>query len=629
MSNNHKTNQKTRKDSGAPMGGPGRMMNRIEKPKDFKGAMKNLFFYLKPYRIAIVAVFFLSIASTTFSIISPRIMGNMTNSIVDNYNNIQNTTSLPASPSSYKSVFDYAKLQNFAIILIILYVLSAILGYLQDWVVSGVTQKITYRLRREISQKINRLPLRYFDQKTHGDILSRVSNDVDTISQSLNQSLSQIISAVATLIGISVMMISINWMMTLAAVIVLPPSFALSGIIIKKSQKFFRRQQEQLGKINGHIEEMYAGHNVVKIFNGEKRSIAKFQDINHELFDSAWKSQFLSGFVWPMMAFMGNLGFVGVSMVGGYLAGRGQIKIGDIQAFIQYVRQFNQPTIQIANIASVLQSTAAAAERIFNFLEEGEESADGSIEDLNPQKTGEVKFDNISFYYEQGKPVIKNFNATIRPGQRVAIVGPTGAGKTTIVNLLMRFYDVQEGSILVNGTDIRHIKRSILRKMFGMVLQDAWLMNGTIRENIAYGRPGASEEEIALAAHAAHADQLIHNLPGGYDMQLNEEADNVSQGEKQLITIARAMLIDPSILILDEATSSVDTRTEILIQKAMEKLMHGRTSFVIAHRLSTIQNADLILVMKDGQIIEQGQHKTLLSQNGFYASLYKTQFVTS
>jgi ATP-binding cassette subfamily B protein len=493
---------------------------------------------------------------------------------------------------------------------------------------TDASQKITYKLRRDISEKINRLPLAYFDKRTFGEILSRVTNDVDTVSQTLNQSLTQIVTSVTMIIGILIMMFTISWELTLVSIILVPLSFILIGLIIKKSQHFFKEQQDSLGEINGHIEEMYAGHNVMRVFNGEQRSIQKFEKINKKLYRSAWMSQFLSGLMMPIMTFVGNLGFVGVSVLGGWLAIQGKLQIGDIQAFIQYVNQFNQPIVQSANIANVMQSTAAAAERVFEFLEEKEEKAENDKKAVLEHSTGAVNFENVVFGYDPDKIIIKGFNANIKSGQKIAIVGPTGAGKTTMVNLLMHFYDVNKGAIKIDGVDTHDMKRADVRKLFGMVLQDTWLFNGTIRENIAYGKPGATEEEIVAAARAAHADHFIHALPQGYDLKLNEEADNISQGEKQLLTIARAMLAKTPMLILDEATSSVDTRTELLIQKAMENLMKGKTSFVIAHRLSTIRDADLILVMNHGNIVEQGTHKELLAQNGFYASLYNSQFVT-
>ncbi len=645
--------------------GPGMMIGAIEKPRDFRNTMKNLLSYLKPFRLAIIIVFIFAIASTVFVIVSPKILGQMTNLIVDDYTSMtiydQAKSMLPAGTvippgatgadllenappealaripadklqkfealdMSRRPGIDFGALGRTAALLVGLYLLSAFFGYVQGWIMSGVAQEVTYNFRRDISKKINRLPLAYFDHRTHGEVLSRVINDVDTVSQTLNQSLTQIVTSVTMIIGILIMMLSINWLMTLVALLILPLSFTFVGTIIKRSQKYFKGQQDSLGEINGHIEEMYAGHSVVKVFGGETRSLKKFRKINDELYENAWKAQFLSGLMWPLMNFIGNIGYVGISVLGGWLAVKGSVNIGDIQAFIQYVRQFNQPIVQTANTASVMQSTAAAAERVFEFLDE----ADEVPETKNPLKPksvrGRVELKNVIFGYEPDKTVIRGLNAKIEPGRRIAIVGPTGAGKTTIVNLLMRFYDVDDGSISVDGIDIRKFKRSDLRRMFGMVLQDTWLFNGTIGENIAYGRLNSPPEKIAAAAEAAHADNFIRTLPGGYNMMINEEADNISQGEKQLLTIARAMLADPPILILDEATSSVDTRTEVLIQKAMDRLMAGRTSFVIAHRLSTIRGADLILVMNDGQLIEQGGHSELMKKNGFYAALYQSQF---
>lgn len=645
--------------------GRGTMMPGTEKAKDFKGTMSSLARYMRPFWASMVIVLVFAIASTIFAIVSPRILGNMTNKVVDGYSNMkfydQVTSKLPkgmklpagttgadllkkAPPAliakipagklkeiktldfSSRPGIDFHSLAGTALLLVALYLMSALFGYVQAWVMTDISQKTTFNLRRDLSVKINRMPLKYFDSKSHGDVLSRVTNDTDLVSQTLNQSLPQAVMSVTMIIGILVMMFSINWLMTLVTLVILPLSFGFIGFVVKRSQKHFVVQQQTLGRINGHIEEMYSGHNVMKVFNGENRSLDNFRSINNELYGSAWKSQFLSGLMMPIMFFIGNLGYVGISVIGGWLAVNGTVNIGDIQAFIQYMRQFNQPVTQAATIANVLQSTAAAAERIFEFLDEREEIPETAQPAMLKSVSGEVEFDNVVFGYSENKTIIKGFNAKIRPGQRVAIVGPTGAGKTTMVNLLMRFYDVNQGSIKIDGIDIRELKRSDLRRTFGMVLQDTWLFNGTIRENIAYGKLGATEAEIVAATEAAHADHFIHSLPHGYDMQLNEEADNISQGEKQLLTIARAMLADPPMLILDEATSSVDTRTEVLIQKAMERLMEGRTSFVIAHRLSTIRDADLILVMDDGNIVEQGTHNELISAGGFYASLYNSQF---
>lgn len=646
-----------------PMGGGS--MGAVEKPKNFMGTMRNLIKYLRPFKFAIMVVIVFAVASTVFVILSPKILGNATNQIVSDYIDIkaydQITSTLPKGtviapgttgasflskmppqavskiPSnivdkikvldlSHRPGINFGKIKHFALILIILYLFSTLFSYAQGWIMTNISQKVTYQFRKDISEKINRLPLQYFDNRVYGEVLSRVTNDIDTISQTLNQGMTQIITSVTMVIGILVMMFSINWLLTLVSIVLLPISLGLISLIVKKSQHYFRQQQDSLGMINGHVEEMYAGHNVMRVFNGEQRSIEKFQKINNEMYGSAWKSQFLSGLMMPITTFIGNLGFVGVAVLGGYLAINGRLQIGDIQAFIQYVNQFNQPIAQSAQIANVLQSTAAAAERVFEFLDEKDEVAESS----NPIKIqnvhGKVEFENIIFGYNPDKIIINNFNAKIQPGQKVAIVGPTGAGKTTMVNLLMRFYDVNSGSIKVDGVDIRKMRRADLRRMFGMVLQDTWLFNGTIRENIGYANPKATQADIEAAAEAAHANHFIHSLPKGYDMILNEETDNISSGEKQLLTIARAMLAKTPILILDEATSSVDTRTEILIQKAMGNLMKGKTSFVIAHRLSTIREADLILVMNHGNIIEQGTHHTLLEKNGFYTSLYNSQF---
>lgn len=666
-----KDNNTTTKQS-APRGGfgPGRgpaggLGMPSEKPKNFKATMRTLLKYLASFRVAIITVILFAVASTAFGIASPKILGNVTNEITSGYVNgkvydeimshfprglqlPEGSTvgdlldSLPADKQptipaaqlesvrgidlSHRPGIDYTAILKLVELLVGLYLLSALFNYIQGWIMSGVSQKVTYNLRRDISRKINTLPLSYFDTKTHGEVLSRVTNDVDTVSQTLNQSLSQIITAVTSIVGILVMMLTISWQMTAVAIIVLPVSFGLIALVVGRSQKYFLTQQATLGKINGHVEEMFSAHTVMKAFNGEKRSVEKFAGVNEELYDSAWKSQFFSGLLMPIMTFVGNLGYVGVAVLGGWLAINGKIRIGDIQAFIQYTNQFTQPIMQTANIANVLQSTAAAAERVFEFLNEPDEVSDAATPVQLPTVKGAVEFDNVVFGYSPEKDIIKGFTTSVQPGQKVAIVGPTGAGKTTIVNLLMRFYDVNSGSIKIDGVDVRDIKRADLRALFGMVLQDTWLFTGTIAENIAYSKDGATHEEVVAAAEAAHADHFIRALPGGYDMELNEEADNISQGERQLLTIARAMLADAPMLILDEATSSVDTRTEALIQKAMEKLMVGRTSFVIAHRLSTIKNADLILVMQDGNIVEQGTHDGLLAQNGFYASLYNSQF---
>jgi len=651
---------------GGPMGGgrPG-MMTGGEKAKNFKGTMANLVKYLKPFWVRITFVVLFALVSTIFSIVSPKIMGKMTDQLVTDVINVMTydqviaqvpkgmvippgTTGadllakapasviaqIPADRLAQIKTLDMSKrpeinwtsLSNYGMTLLAIFAASSLFSLMMGWMMSTVTQKVSYNLREQISQKINRLPLKYFDTRSIGDVLSRVTNDVDTISSSLNQSLTQVITSVVTILGVLVMMLSISWQMTLIALVALPVSFGLIAIIVKNSQKYFKEQQDTLGAINGHIEEMYSGHTIVKAFNGEERSLQVFNKTNTTLFGSAWRSQFFSSLMWPIMSFIGNLDYVAVAVAGGSLAIKGTITIGDIQAFIQYVSSFNQPIIQTANIANLLQSTAAAAERVFEFLAEKEEVAEVSTPINIANVKGNVQFDHVIFGYNPDKVIIHDFSADIKSGQRVAIVGPTGAGKTTMVNLLMRFYDVTKGAIKVDGHDIREFPRAELRKLFGMVLQDTWLFNGTIRENLAYGKLGATDEEVYAAAKAAHVDHFVHSLPKGYDMVLNEEADNISQGEKQLLTIARAMLANPPMLILDEATSNVDTRTEILIQHAMEILMQGRTSFVIAHRLSTIKNADLILVMRDGSIVEHGTHKELLARNGFYASMYNSQF---
>jgi len=642
-------------------------MGTGEKAKDFKGTVKKLIKYLSDFRWQMLMVLVFAIGSTIFAIASPKILGGATNQIVDDYANMKayeaitsklpKSVSLPAGttgadvlnrlpnkseiekqiPSSQlesikkldlsrRPEFHFDAIWRIIILLVGLYVLSAVFRYIQTWIMTQVTQTVTFRMRQQLSEKINRLPLSYFDKQTYGEVLSRITNDVDTISQTLNQSLSQIITSTVTVLGILVMMFSISWQMSLVALLVLPLAGGVITLITKSSQKQFLRQQTQLGELNGHIEEMYGGHQVMRVFNGQKKSIAKFSKINNRLQESAWKAQFFSGLIHPIMNFIGNIGYVAMTILGGWLAINGRLKIGDIQAFIQYVDQFNQPLVQVANIANILQSTAAAAERVFEFLDEPEEAVESNnLVKLSSVK-GEVEFDNVVFGYKPDQTIIKGLSAHIKPGQRVAIDGQTGAGKTTLVNLLMRFYEINSGSIKIDGVDIRKMKRSDVRQMFGMVLQDTWLFNGTIRQNLMYGNPKATEEEMIKTAKEAHVDHFVRSLPGGYDMVLGEEAANISQGEKQLLTIARAMLEKAPMLILDEATSSVDTRTEVLIQKAMEKLMQGKTSFVIAHRLSTIRDADLILVVKDGNIIEQGNHETLLKQNGFYAELYNSQF---
>lgn len=598
--------------------GPMRGMGRFDKPKNFRETFRKLLNYLRPYRIKLIIVIVFAIGSAAFSIVGPKILGKGTTKIFEGL--LGKVSGIPSSG------IDFQYIGNIILILIGLYLTSALFSYIQGFIVTGVAQRISYNLRKEISKKINRLPLKYFDTNTHGDVLSRVTNDVDTVSQTLNQSMSQIITSATTLIGVLIMMISISIRMAIAALLILPISMFLVLSIVKRSQKYFKVQQESLGRVNGHIEEVYGGHNIMKAFNAEETEIEEFRGINGDLYNSAWKAQFLSGMMHPIMMFIGNLGYVVVSILGGWLAIRGAIEVGDILSFIQYIRSFTQPIAQVAQISNVLQSTVAAAERVFEFLEEDEEIEESETPVKLKNIEGRVKFENVIFGYDEDKIIIKNFSANIEPGQKVAIVGPTGAGKTTIVKLLMRFYELNEGRILVDGQDIKDFTRKDLRNNFGMVLQDTWLFSGTIMENIRYGRLEATDDEVIKAAKLAYAHRFIQTLPDGYNMVINEEADNISQGQKQLLTIARAILSDPKILILDEATSSVDTRTEILIQKAMENLMKGRTSFVIAHRLSTIRDADLILVMRDGDIIEQGNHKELLDKNGFYAELYNSQF---
>ena len=661
--------QRTSKSHKMPMGGGppggGIASGPAEKPKDFKKTVASLGQYLKPFTRKLIVVVVFAVMSTIFVIAGPKILGQATNQIVDDFinmtvydrvtENLPAGTSLPAGTTgadiikmmtkaeidkltsnqqdklmeldlSTRPTFHLDIVRNIIILLLVLYVLSFLFSYIQGWIMTGVTQEVTYVLRKKIAKKINRLPLSYFDKQTYGEVLSRATNDVDTVSQTLNQSLSQIITSVVTLVGILAMMLSISWVLTLITILVLPISFLLIRLVTKYSQPQFVKQQQFLGDINGYIEEMYAGHLVMKAFNGERESMIKFNKLNDKLYGSGWRAQFFSGLMFPLMNFVGNLGYVGVSIAGGWLAINGHIKIGDIQAFIQYVQQFNQPIIQTANIANVLQSTVASAERVFEFLDEPEQTADVAKPEILSEIGGQVIFDHVSFGYTPGKPIIKDLSVIIEPGSRVAIVGPTGAGKTTLVNLLMRFYEVDGGAITIDGVNIKDMKRSTVREQFGMVLQDTWLFQGTIRENLVYGNPKISKKEMLEVALDAHVDRFVRSLPGGYDMEINEEADNISQGEKQLLTIARTMITKKPMLILDEATSSVDTRTESLIQEAMDRLMHGKTSFVIAHRLSTIRNADLILVMKDGDIIEQGNHQELMNQGGFYRDLYDSQF---
>lgn len=601
-----------------PMGHGGHGMPG-EKAKDFRGTMKKLMVYLGAYKFQLLLVGIFAIGSTIFNIVGPKILGRATTEI---FNGLVGKISGGAG-------IDFGKIGRILLLLLALYACSALFSFVQGYIMTGVSQKLTYRMRKEISEKINRLPMNYFDKMPHGEILSRITNDVDTLSQSLNQSATQMITSVATIIGVLVMMLSISPLMTLIALLILPVSVGMISVIVKNSQRYFKSQQEYLGHVNGQVEEIYGGHIIVKAFNKEEDVIASFDRDNDILYESAWKSQFLSGMMMPIMQFVGNLGYVAVVILGGWLAMRDAIEVGDIQSFIQYVRNFTQPIQQAAQVANMLQSTAAASERVFEFLAEDEEDQTAehpvSIEGLE----GRVEFDHVKFGYHADHTIIHDFSAKVEPGQKIAIVGPTGAGKTTMVKLVLRFYDVNSGSIRGDGHDIRNFNRSELREMFGMVLQDTWLFKGSIEENIRYGKLDATREEVVEAAKAAYVHRFVQTLPGGYDMELNEEASNVSQGQKQLLTIARAILADPKILILDEATSSVDTRTEVRIQKAMDNLMRGRTSFIIAHRLSTIRDADLILVMKDGDIVEQGSHEELLAQKGFYADLYNSQFERS
>ncbi len=612
MAEENRPMSRPRRGPHGPGGGPPPM----EKAKDFKGTIRKLLSYVKPFKAAIAAVMIFAVGSTIFNIAGPKVLSGATTEI---FNGL-------VSKVSGGNGVDFDKIAQILLTVMGMYVLSGSFGFVQGWLMSGVSQKMTYRMRKEISEKIHRIPMKYYESNTHGEVLSRVTNDVDTLGMSLNQSITQLITSVTTIIGVLVMMLSISWILTLIALVILPLSTALVMLVVKKSQKYFKQQQEYLGHVNGQVEEVYGGHLVIKAFNREEKSLEEFERDNRILYRSAMLSQFLSGMMQPIMQFVGNLGYVGVAVVGAWLAVKGTISVGDIQAFIQYVRQFTQPITQIAQVSNMLQSMAAAAERVFEFLEETEEE-NNAENPIAPEKiVGNVEFEHVKFGYDPDKIIINDFSANVEKGQTVAIVGPTGAGKTTMVKLLMRFYDVNGGSIKVDGYDIREFDRSSLREAFGMVLQDTWLFNGTIMENIRYGRLGATDEEVIAAAKAAHVDRFIRTLPDGYQTELNEESGNVSQGQKQLLTIARAILADNKILILDEATSSVDTRTEIRIQKAMNNLMKGRTSFVIAHRLSTIRDADLILVMKDGDIAEQGTHDSLIEKDGFYAALYNSQF---
>lgn len=629
MKNERKESLKKRPMGGGPMGGGGHnaMAGISEKPKNFKDTLRKLAVYLKPYSLSMFLVLLFAIGSASFSIIGPAKLGDATTAIFEGLINKNKGLELG---------IDFGYISRILIFLLGLYLISAGFGFIQSFIMSGVSQKVSYKLRKEISEKINLMPLKYFDTKTHGEVLSRITNDIDTMSQSLNQIMTQFITSITTLIGVIIMMILISKVMTFATILLLPLAGVLISIVVKKSQKYFKMQQELLGSVNGKVEEVYSGHNIVKAFNCEEDAICEFNELNDKLYHSAWKSQFLSGMMMPIMNFIGNLGYVMVSILGGYLAIKGTITVGNIQSFIQYARMFNQPIAQTAQIANLVQSTIASAERVFEFLEEDEEVqfAENPIK-LKAETTdgieiqGEVNFEHVSFGYSKDKSIINDFTVEVKPGQKVAIVGPTGAGKTTMVKLLMRFYDVNSGKILIDGHNIKDFDRHDLRSIFGMVLQDTWLFNGPIKENIRYGKLSASDEEVINAAKAANVHHFVKTLPDGYNMVLNEEASNVSAGQKQLLTIARAILADPKILILDEATSSVDTRTEVLIQKAMDNLMRGRTSFVIAHRLSTIRDADLILVMKDGDIVEQGNHQELLASNGFYTKLYNSQFEDS
>jgi ATP-binding cassette subfamily B multidrug efflux pump len=652
---------------GMGRGGPGGLVGGpVDKPKNFKKTMITIAGYLKQYWVRLIVIVVFAVASTIFTILSPKILGNMTNDIVNGYvagqtydtviKSLPKGATLPpgltgrtliaelpaavkdkipvAQQKSIENIdfshgrpgINFADLMAIGMWLIVLYVLSSLFTYIQGWMMTSITQDLVYRFRRDIARKINRMPLSYFDHHPHGEIISRVTNDIDTIGQSLNQSAMQIITSVVTIVGILIMMLTISWQLTIVAIVVLPLSLGAVTIIVKKSQKYFIGQQASLGRLDGHVEEMFSGHAVMRAYNGEQKSIASFEHMNQALYKNGWRAQFLSGLLMPIMQFIGNIGYVGVAVIGGWLALNGKISIGNIQAFIQYMNQFTQPIMQTANVANVLQSTAAAAERVFEFLDSPDEAVLPTTVSLPKDIKGSVVFKDVNFSYNPGKPIIKHFSATIKPGQNIAIVGPTGAGKTTIVNLLMRFYDIDSGSILIEGVDSQKLSRPNVRALFGMVLQDTWLFNGTIAENIAYGYPGATHDQAIEAAKSAHADHFIKTLPKGYDTILGEEADNISAGEKQLLTIARAMLADAPMMILDEATSSVDTRTEVLIQSAMERLTKHRTSFVIAHRLSTIRGADLILVMKSGNIVEQGTHDQLIAAEGFYSSLYNSQF---
>lgn len=588
----------------------------MEKAKDFKGTVKKLWRYLSKYKIALIIVILFTIASTIFSVVGPKILGNATTEL---FNGV-------ISKYTGGAGINFTKIGKILLFLLVLYICSAIFSYIQGIIMTNISQKLAYRLRKEVSKKINKLPMKFYDNKTHGEILSVITNDIDTLSQNLNIEATQVISSVATIIGILIMMFSIDWIMTLVALLTLPLSIVIIAFIMKKSQGYFKSQQDFLADVNGEVEEMFSNQSVIRVFNAENKMISKFEYDNNKLADVAWKSNFVSGLMHPIMNFVGNLGYVVIAILGSYFAIIGRITVGNIQSFIQYTKNFTNPIAQIAQISNMLQSMVAASERVFEFLDEEEEKEKNKKFIPTNKIEGSVEFKNVKFGYNQDKIIINDFSAKVKPGQKIAIVGPTGAGKTTIVKLLMRFYDLNSGEILVDGHNINDYKKEDIRGLFGMVLQDTWLFNGTIMENIRYGRLEATDDEVIEACKMAHVHHFIQTLPDGYNMILNEETTNISGGQKQLLTIARAILADPKILILDEATSSVDTRTEILIQKAMDKLMEGRTSFIIAHRLSTIKNADLILVMNSGDIVEQGTHEELLKKNGFYAKLYNSQF---
>jgi len=634
MSENRNVN-KPKNGMGGPGGGPMGSFARgpVAKAKDFKGTLKRLLSYLKPQRINFILVFIFAIFSTIFTIVGPKISGwaitRLVEGLIGKFTAISQNAALVKVGKDASIIvpsIDFPYIRNVILLLLGLYLISTLFGFLQQYIMAGVAQKTVYNIRKDVEDKLSRLPLKFFDARTHGEILSRVTNDVDNIATTLQQSLTQLITSIVTIIGIIIMMLTISSLMTLVVILTLPLYILVTALVAKRSQKYFAAQQKEIGALNGHVEEMYTGHKIVKAFGHERDSIEEFKNINDRLYNAGWKAQFISGIIMPMMRFVSNIGYVIVSVVGGYLAIQGKITIGDIQAFIQYSSQFTQPIVQTANIANIIQSTVASAERIFELLDEVEELPDAADSKIIEFPKGEVKFENVNFSYKAEEPLINNMNIDVKQGHTIAIVGPTGAGKTTLVNLLMRFYEIGEGNITIDGVDIRNIKRGELRNMFGMVLQDTWLFNGTILENIAYGKKGATKEDVINAAKAAHAHHFIKTLPEGYDTILNEEASNISQGQKQLLTIARAILANPTIMILDEATSSVDSRTEVYIQRAMTELMQNRTSFVIAHRLSTIRDAELILVMNKGSIIEMGNHNELLNKNGFYADLYNSQF---